>query len=121
MQFTPTENIIVRIEGLRRRRRWDLGTTQKNTKKSNIAGIRCSEDGYAVVNHIRSEHAVVSHAVVMIIRCSDARSDIVRDSGPSYAVVRESRCIVEQVEDPKKWLTNLTDYAIIVPQNPHSE
>ena len=106
---------------MRRRRRWDLGTTQKNTKKSNLIGIRCSEGDYAVVNHIRSEHAVVSHAVVMIVRCSDARSDIVRDSGPSYAVVRESRCIVEQVEDPKKWLTNLTDYAIIVPQNPHSE
>ena len=73
------------------------------------------------MNHIRSEHAVVSHAVVMIIRCSDLRSDIVRGSGPLYAVVRESRCIVEQVEDPKKWLTNLEDYAIIVPQNPHSE
>ena len=73
------------------------------------------------MNHIRSEHAVVSHAVVMIIRCSDLRSDIVRDSGPLYAVVRESRCIVEQVEDPKKWLTNLVHYAIIVPQNPHSE
>ena len=73
------------------------------------------------MNHIRSEHAVVSHAVVMIIRCSDLRSDIVRDSGLLYAVVRESRCIVEQVEDPKKWLTNLVHYAIIVPQNPHSE
>ena len=73
------------------------------------------------MSHNRSEYAVVSHAVVMIIRCSGLRSDIVRDSGPSYAVVRESRCIVEQVEDPKKWLTNLIHYAIIVPQNPHSE
>ena len=106
---------------MRRRRRWDLGTTQKNTKKSNLLGIRCSEDGYAVVSHNRSEHAVVSHAVVMIIRCSDARSDIVRDSEEPYAVVMIIRCIVEEVEDPKKWLTNLTHYAIIVPQNPHSE
>ena len=73
------------------------------------------------MSHNRSEYAVVSHAVVMIIRCSDARSDIVRDSGPLYAVVKVIRCIVEEVEDPKKWLTNLWNYAIIVPQNPHSE
>ena len=73
------------------------------------------------MSHNRSEYAVVSHAVVMIIRCSDARSDIVRDSDEPYAVVKVIRCIVEEVEDPKKWLTNLWNYAIIVPQNPHSE
>ena len=69
------------------------------------------------MSHNRSEYAVVSHAVVMITRCSDARSDIVRDSDEPYAVVMIIRCIVEEVEDPKKWLTNLQNYAIIYPHD----
>ena len=102
---------------MRRRRRWDLGTTQKHTKTSNHIGIRCSEDGYAVVNHNRSEYAVVTRCNDSDLRCSDARSVIVRDSDEPYAVVKVLRCIVEQVEDPKKWLTNLEDYAIIYPHD----
>ena len=73
------------------------------------------------MSHNRSEYAVVTRCSLSDSRCSDARSDIVRDSGPIYAVVMIIRCIVEEVEDPKKWLTNLIHYAIIVPQNPHSE
>ena len=59
------------------------------------------------MNHNRSEYAVVTYAVVMliVIRCSDSRcNDIV---SLLYAVVKVIRCIVEEVEDPKKWLTNL--------------
>ena len=73
------------------------------------------------MSHNRSEYAVVTRCSLSDTRCSDARSVIVRDSDEPYAVVKVTRCIVEQVEDPKKWLTNLTHYAIIVPQNPHSE
>ena len=67
------------------------------------------------MSHNRSEYAVVANAVVMliVIRCSDSRcNDIV---SLIYAVVMIIRCIVEEVEDPKKWLTNLRAYAIIVP------
>ena len=67
------------------------------------------------MSHNRSEYAVVTRCSDSDLRCSDARSDIVRDSDEPYAVVKESRCIVEEVEDPKKWLTNLRHYAIIVP------
>ena len=59
------------------------------------------------MSHNRSEYAVVTYAVVMliVIRCSDSRcNDIV---SLAYAVVMKIRCIVEEVEDPKKWLTNL--------------
>ena len=73
------------------------------------------------MSHNRSEYAVVTRCSLSDTRCSDARSDIVRDSDEPYAVVKVIRCIVEEVEDPKKWLTNLWNYAIIVPQNPHSE
>ena len=71
------------------------------------------------MNHNRSEYAVVTYAVVMliVIRCSDSRcNDIV---SLLYAVVKDQRCIVEEVEDPKKWLTNLPHYAIIVPHLIH--
>jgi len=73
------------------------------------------------VNYIRSEYAVVANAVVkiIVIRCSDTRCNEIVSL--VYAVVKVQRCIVEEVEDPKKWLTNLRNYAIIVPQNPHSE
>ena len=100
---------------MRRRRRWDLGTTQKHTKTSNYQGIRCSEDGYAVVNHNRSEYAVVTRCSDSDPRCSDADTRCNDIVSLVYAVVKVQRCIVEQVEDPKKWLTNLEDYAIIYP------
>ena len=67
------------------------------------------------MNHNRSEYAVVTRCsdASNDIRCSDTRcNDIV---SLVYAVVKVIRCIVEQVEDPKKWLTHLMNYAIIVP------
>ena len=102
---------------MRRRRRWDLGTTQKHTKTSNHIGIRCSEDGYAVVNHNRSEYAVVTRCNDSDPRCSDADTRCNDIVSLTYAVVKVLRCIVEQVEDPKKWLTNLRLYAIIYPHD----
>ena len=69
------------------------------------------------MSHNRSEYAVVTRCSLSDTRCSDARSDIVRDSDVLYAVVKVIRCIVEEVEDPKKWLTNLRHYAIIYPHD----
>ena len=69
------------------------------------------------MSHNRSEYAVVTRCNDSDLRCSDARSVIVRDSDEPYAVVMNIRCIVEEVEDPKKWLTNLWNYAIIYPHD----
>ena len=84
-------------------------------KEIKYLGQRCSEDDYAVVNHNRSEHAVVTRCSLMTLRCSDDDTRCNDIVSLVYAVVKNQRCIVEQVEDPKKWLTHLMNYAIIVP------